>query len=48
MELECLCNHYNIDMDKPWSKLSKKAHELILYGSDELIRIKGFLTSILL
>ncbi len=40
MELECLCNHYNIDMDKPWSKLSKKAHELILYGSDELIRIK--------
>ncbi len=40
MELECLCNHYKIDMDKPWSKLSKKAHELILYGSDELIRIK--------
>ena len=24
MELECLCKHYKIDMDKPWSKLSKK------------------------
>ena len=40
MELECLCNHYKIDMSTPWSKLSKKAKELILYGSDEPIRIK--------
>ena len=40
MELECLCKHYKIDMDKPWSKLTKKAHELILFGSDEPIRIK--------
>ena len=39
MELECLCNHYKIDMSTPWSKLSKKAKELILYGSDEPIRI---------
>ena len=40
MELECLCKHYKIDMSKPWSKLSKKAKDLILYGSDEPIRIK--------
>ena len=40
MELECLCKHYKIDMDKPWSKLSKKNQDLILYGSDEAIRIK--------
>ena len=40
MELECLCKHYKIDMDKPWSKLSKKHQEIILYGSDEPIRIK--------
>ena len=40
MELECLCKHYKIDMDKPWSKISKKHQELILYGSDEPIRIK--------
>ena len=40
MELECLCKHYKIDMDKPWSKLSKKNQEYILYGSDEPIRIK--------
>ena len=40
MELECLCDHYKIDMSTPWSKLSKKAKDLILYGSDEPIRIK--------
>ena len=40
MELECLCDHYKIDMNTSWSKLSKKAKELILYGSDEPIRIK--------
>ena len=40
MELECLCKHYKIDMNKAWSKLSKKAKDLILYGSDEPIRIK--------
>ena len=40
MELECLCNHYKIDMNKPWSKLSKKHQDLILFGSDEPIRIK--------
>ena len=40
MELACLCDHYKIDMDKPWNKLSSKEQDLILYGSDELIRIK--------
>ena len=40
MELECLCKHYKIDMNKPWSKLTKKEQELILFGSDEPIRIK--------
>ena len=40
MELECLCKHYKIDMDKPWKKLTKKETDLILYGSDEPIRIK--------
>ncbi len=39
MELECLCKHYKIDMTSPWKKLSKKAKDLILYGSDEPIRI---------
>ena len=40
MELECLCNHYKIDMNVPWSKISKKNQDIILYGSDEPIRIK--------
>jgi len=40
MELECLCKHYKIDMNKSWKKLTKKAQDLILYGSDEPIRIK--------
>ena len=40
MELECLCKHYKIDMNKAWSKLSKKEQDLILFGSDEPIRIK--------
>ena len=40
MELECLCKHYKISMSKPWKKLTKKEQNLILYGSDELIRIK--------
>ena len=40
MELECLCKHYKIDMNKKWKKLSKKDKDLILFGSDEPIRIK--------
>ena len=40
MELECLCKHYKIDMNKPWDKLSKKEQDYVLYGSDCPIRIK--------
>ena len=40
MELECLCKHYKIDMNKPWNKLSKKEQDYVLYGSSEPIRIK--------
>ncbi len=36
-KLECVCKHYKIDMDKPFSKLTKKQKEMILYGSDEII-----------
>ena len=36
-KLECVCRHYKIDMDKPFSKLTKKQKEMILYGSDEII-----------
>ena len=38
--LECLCKHYKIDMDKPFSKLTKKNQNYILYGSDEIIHFK--------
>lgn len=38
--LECLCKHYKIDMDKPWSKLSKEHKNYILYGSTEIIHFK--------
>ena len=40
MELECLCKHYKIDMDKAWDKLKQSEKDLILYGSNEPIRIK--------
>ncbi len=34
------CNHYNINMDAPLSKLSKKDLNIVLYGSDEPISFK--------
>ncbi len=37
-KLECACKHYKIDMDKPFEKLTKKQKEIVLHGSDELIR----------
>lgn len=35
--LQTVCKHFNIDMDKPVSKLSKKELDIIFYGTDELI-----------
>jgi excinuclease ABC subunit A len=37
-KLECVCNHYKIDMDKPFNKLTKKEQEIVMYGSTELIK----------
>ncbi len=36
-KLECVCKHYQIDMDKPFEKLSKKEKDIILYGSPDCI-----------
>ena len=36
-KLECACKHYKIDMNKPFQKLSQKAKQIVLYGSDEII-----------
>ncbi len=38
--LECLCKHYKIDMNKPFSKLTKQQQNYILYGSDEIIHFQ--------
>ncbi len=45
--LSSVCNAYNIDMDTPYEKLSQKHKDIILYGSDEPIkmRIKDFGTN---
>jgi len=40
MKLLCLCKHYNIDVNKPFKKLSSKEKELIFYGSKEPIHFK--------
>ena len=37
-ELEVTCNKYKIDMDKPFSKLTKKEKNIVLHGSPEAIR----------
>ena len=34
-----VCEYFNIDMNKPWSKLSKKDKDIILYGTEEKIKI---------
>ncbi len=36
-KLGILCEKYNIDMDKPWNKLTKKEKDLILNGDGEII-----------
>ena len=35
--VKTVCNHFNIDMDKPFKKLTKKEKNIILYGTDEII-----------
>ena len=39
-KLECVCNHYKIDMDKPFEKLSKASRDIVLYGSPDVIQFK--------
>ncbi len=36
-ELKTTCKFYNIDMDKPIEKLTKKELDIILYGSEDII-----------
>ena len=45
--LSSVCSAFDIDMDKPFEKLSKEHQDIILYGSKESIkmRIKDFGTS---
>ncbi len=35
--LEAVCDYYNIDMNKPFNKLTTKEQNIILYGSKDLI-----------
>ena len=39
-KLECVCNYYKIDMDKPFEKLSKASRDIVLYGSPDIIQFK--------
>ena len=38
--LTSVCSAFNIDMDKPFEKLSKEHQDIILYGSKEPIKMK--------
>ena len=38
--LKCACDYYNIDMDAPFNKLTKKEQNIVLYGSPDIIPIK--------
>ena len=35
--LKAVCDHYKIDMDKPFNKLTKKERNIILYGSPDIL-----------
>lgn len=35
--LKCVCDHYKINMDKPFKKLTKKEENIVLYGTTEII-----------
>ena len=36
--LKCVCDHYKIDMDKSFKKLTKKEENIVLYGTTEIIQ----------
>ena len=38
--LKCACDYYDIDMNLPFNKLSKKEQSIVLYGSPDIIPIK--------
>ena len=38
--LESVCNHYKIDMDKPFKNLTKKEKEIVMYGSPDVVSFK--------
>ncbi len=38
--LKCACDYYNIDMDLPFEKLTKKEQNIVLYGSPDIIPIR--------
>ena len=35
--LTAACRHYDIDMDKPFNKLTKKEKDIVFYGSNDII-----------
>ena len=37
--LKSVCHHFNIDMDKPFEKLSEKEQKIIFYGSDDIVKL---------
>ncbi len=37
--LKSVCHHFNIDMDKPFEKLTEKEQKIILYGSDDIVKL---------
>ena len=39
-EVRTVCNYYKIDMDKPFSKLSKKEKDIVLHGSLEPLKFE--------
>lgn len=36
-KLKAVCDHYKIDMDKPFKKLTKREKDIILYGSPDIL-----------
>ena len=36
-KVKAVCDHYKIDMDKPFNKLTKKEKNIVLYGSPDIL-----------